>query len=360
MSLNVYAPINSTGYGNVSFNVVKTLVELGKGPVLFPIGGQIHAPQEYVLILSPCLDRQNQFNPNLPCLKIFHEHSLADRIGKGVYGCYPFFEINQLDERRIKHLNSTDFVFCASDFIKEVLVNHQITAKLVTCYAGVDTKIFFPHNGQVKSPNEPTRFINIGKIEYRKSHTELIDCFCDAFEQIDNVELMLVWYNPFLTPEETAQWENYAKNSKLGNKIKILPPVPLPSQIAGYLNNCDVFVSLSKAEGFNLPALEAMACGLHCILTDYSGHKTFINSENSLSITPTDLDIAFDGKWFLGNNGEWIRIGKDQKDQCIEYMRKLHKLKQNNNLSKNQHGIETAKRFTWQQTATTMIENLCN
>ena len=37
-------------------------------------------------------------------------------------------------------------------------------------------------------------------------------------------------------------------------------------------------------------------------------------------------------------------------------MRKIHKLKQNNELSTNEHGIETAKEYTWDNTANKIME----
>jgi glycosyltransferase involved in cell wall biosynthesis len=75
-------------------------------------------------------------------------------------------------------------------------------------------------------------------------------------------------------------------------------PVPLPegsaaesvearteADMAAFYNRCDVFVFPSLAEGFGLPALEAMACGCAVITTDCGGVSAFARpGENCLMV----------------------------------------------------------------------------
>jgi glycosyltransferase involved in cell wall biosynthesis len=77
-------------------------------------------------------------------------------------------------------------------------------------------------------------------------------------------------------------------------------PVPLPSgfpaealrasteaEMAAFYNRCGVFVFPSLAEGFGLPALEAMACGCAVVTTDCGGVSTFARpDENCLMVPP--------------------------------------------------------------------------
>lgn len=54
-------------------------------------------------------------------------------------------------------------------------------------------------------------------------------------------------------------------------------------QLAGLMNKASVFVSTSVHEGFGLPILEAMACGLPIVTTSSNGNLTFcINGVNCL------------------------------------------------------------------------------
>lgn len=77
-------------------------------------------------------------------------------------------------------------------------------------------------------------------------------------------------------------------------------PVPLPegwpaeavvargeAEMAAFYNRCDIFVFPSLAEGFGLPALEAMACGCAVVTTDCGGVGSFARPEaNCLMVPP--------------------------------------------------------------------------
>ena len=82
-------------------------------------------------------------------------------------------------------------------------------------------------------------------------------------------------------------------------------PVPLPAgfpaesleartevEMAQFYRRCDLFVFPSLAEGFGLPALEAMACGCAVVTTDCGGVSTFARpDENCLMVPPGRPDL---------------------------------------------------------------------
>ena len=241
-----------------------------------------------------------------------------------------------------------DKIFVCSKWAKDI-VQDQIssTDEMVDVIPlGVDRSIF-NENNNVSRPQ--TIFFNCGKWEVRKGHDVIKECFEKTFTANDNVELWMMCENPFLG-DKNNEWINYYKNSLLANKIRFIPRQKSHRDVYNIMRQVDVGVFPVRAEGWNLELLELLSCGKHVITTDYSGHTEFINNSNSRIIEIDKLETAQDGVWFHGT-GEWAELGSRQKDQLIEHMRQLHNQKVNSELNTNLAGIETAIKFSWENTA---------
>ena len=142
-SININCPINSTGYGITSTNIVKAIHKTGIDIGLFPIGANVEANSENdVNLIKSLMGRINNFDYDAPCLKIWHQHDLASKVGNGHYYTFPFFEVDKLTPREIHHLNYSDYIFVASGWAKQILVNNQIVKPIYVAPLGVDLEIF--------------------------------------------------------------------------------------------------------------------------------------------------------------------------------------------------------------------------
>ena len=94
--INVMAAVNPLGYGVAGLNILKELNKIAD-VTLFPIGQPQPTTQEDADFCQKLHSKQVDFNPSAPCVKIWHEHSLAERIGKGKYYGFPIFELNHLN-----------------------------------------------------------------------------------------------------------------------------------------------------------------------------------------------------------------------------------------------------------------------
>jgi hypothetical protein len=63
-----------------------------------------------------------------------------------------------------------------------------------------------------------------------------------------------------------------ARHGRTAARIVPSDPLDLP-QLVALIRSCHAFVLPTRGEGWGLPILEAMACELPCIITDYSGSR---------------------------------------------------------------------------------------
>ena len=235
--LNMSCPIGVTGYGITSHNIYKCLrknIDIR----LFPIGSPTLEQEESTLDIVNDINKQSIFDKNDPCLKIWHQFDIANRIGIGKYTVLTFFETDKLRPNEICMINNTDTIMVASHWAKDILIDNGINVPIEVSPLGIDPNIFNEKvTDTVKKDNNKYVFLNIGKWEIRKGHDILVDIFNDAFTEQDNVELWMVNYNPFLTHEQNVIWHNLYKKSKLGNKIQILPRLNKHKDVAQVIKN---------------------------------------------------------------------------------------------------------------------------
>lgn len=378
MKLNFIAPINFLSYGISSTHIVHELINLGHEVALFPIGKPEchfrHADSIRQAILNA-----DSYNVHAPCIRLWHQFDLSMFVGKGTHIGFPIFELDTFTDKEKHHIASCDGLFVCSEWAKSV-VQKDIVDKfphgqfgqicntasqacglnIKVVPLGVDTSAFTP----TISKRKPTIFLNVGKWEVRKGHLELLHTFCSAFDYTDNVELWMLSDNLFLTEEERQGWVNYYKNSPLGNKIRIIPHVESDYEVGTIMRQADCGVFLSHAEGFNLPALEMLACGKQVIATNYSAHTEFLTTENSWPVPIFGIEPAYDrtpwmpnNKWFHGQ-GNWASLPHESTVMAANHMRLIHETKQNGGLELNQAGVNTANRLTWKNTALKIVESL--
>jgi glycosyltransferase involved in cell wall biosynthesis len=356
MDINFFAPVNDLGYGLAAFNILLNLVKQGHKISWFPIG-QTRADSKYHPLLKECVTNAQMFNPDAPCVRVYHQNLLAERVGRGSAFGFPFYELDTFTDVERHHLQSVDGIIVASKWARDILSQNGVSTPAWVVPLGVDTEIFSPDTGYVV-PHKETVFFTCGKYEIRKGHDFLCEAFNKAFTPGDNVKLVLNCENPFIGEQKNREWAEYYKKSDLGDKVIVIEKrLQSQHEVASIMRQVDCGVFLARAEGWNLEALEMLACGKDIIITNYSGHTEFATNTNSLLVGGTDLEPANDGVFFHGQ-GNWLALGDWQMEQTVVHMRNVHHRKQDGNLGLNVAGLDTAKRFSWSQTAALLTKVL--
>jgi autotransporter strand-loop-strand O-heptosyltransferase len=142
---------------------------------------------------------------------------------------------------------------------------------------GVDVNTFYPeevnHNDY---DDERFKFVLFGRWDYRKSTKEIIQAFLNTFSKSDPVDLIVSIDNPagkdldgFETTEERLKHYGFTDD-----RIKIRH-FPSREDYIKYLKKGHVFISCARSEGWNLPLIEAMACGTPSIYSADSAQMEF-------------------------------------------------------------------------------------
>jgi len=161
-------------------------------------------------------------------------------------------------------------------------------------------------NFQYKEKNtRDFTFITVGNLIYRKRMDLTVEAFSKAFENVDNVKLMVIGEG-----EERKKLEDIIKRDKLDKKVVLKGRLDR-NAISKYMNQSDCFVLASRAETFGVVYIEAMASGLPVIATKCGGPEGFVNEENGILIPVDDMDALVDAmKWMYENikiyNKEYI------------------------------------------------------
>lgn len=344
---NFSAPITDmTSYGLVALNVVDNST-CTTFPIRTHFSENFTSSKAFSKQIIEKIKNNHPFNPNIPSVRLYHQFSLAESIGRGRRIGWPIFELDTFNNIEMNHLNSVDHIIVCSEWAKGVLINNGIDLPSTIAPLGVNTNVFYPRS---TVPNQPYSFFSCGKFEKRKGQEQIVEAFNLAFNDSDDVILYISMHNQFMDIDTLKSKKNEMLSTKLGSKIKFVGPFPTQDALSHFMGitSCGIFPS--KAEGWGLETLEMMATGKPVIVSNYSAHTEYCNSNNSILIPVTRTELAYDGIWFHGQ-GNW---GVINTSDIVDRMRYAYK----NGIYENQHGLLTAQKFSWKNTVEKLTQSL--
>jgi len=142
---------------------------------------------------------------------------------------------------------------------------------------GVDPGIFHPGSFPVLGHADPRRFrfLIFGRWEDRKCTREMIKNWMEAFPpSYSDHELLISADNAFPVDQYTTTEERLKAYGFDDPRITVVHHPPLEEYVR-YLQEGHVLLNVSRGEGWGLPIIEGMACGIPVVCHDWSGNTEF-------------------------------------------------------------------------------------
>ena len=192
---------------------------------------------------------------------------------------YNVWESTRQPEEFFNKMMEFDEVWVPSEWQRQCTIEQGADPnKVKVVPEGVDVHTFYPETvDKLEEYNDGRfKFLLMGRWDYRKSTKEIIETFLKTFSPDEPVDLVVsidnMWgeqMDGFKTTEERLQ--NY---NLIDPRVKIIH-FPSREDYIKYLKTGHVFVSCARSEGWNLPLIEAMACGTPSIYSECSAQMEF-------------------------------------------------------------------------------------
>jgi glycosyltransferase involved in cell wall biosynthesis len=245
----------------------------------------------------------------------FYPTDTAAKLG-GHHVCWAIFETDKLPAwYRDFMLHVPEVIWSPSEWGRSILIQHGIPQERIDVIPeGVNTRLFHPFSRAPRSTPIDRRFrlLMIGKLEDRKGYAELFEALARLIENKIDLELIVKGDYFLRQSEKAGEMRALIQRWNVGGSVRIIEGVWRPEEMIALYNHADAFVFPSKAEGWGLPLIEALAAATPAIATCCTGHQHYLSKvEGMFSRIETSHQLIADRDYFsfwpdaAGLGGSW-------------------------------------------------------
>lgn len=381
--INVYAPLNTLGYGVHAINWLDALDHQDVDFGFRPLGGIQLGKSVYHTAVKDVIMPHEITDFDAPTIVLWHHHDLARYRGTPLIG-YTVFETSELIPKHVYELSQLDAIWVPSQWAKEVLLQYSELDpnKIFVVPEGVNPVIYNntppPDTGFApyfkELIGERYAILSAGKFEMRKGNEIILDLMCKKLVHgVTPTCLIAMWDNPFqpelmqnvmdnLSSPANGFFPDKQLMSKTGlpilnslngdHRIILLPRAFDEWDLASIYKLADLAIFPYCAEGWNLPLIETLACGTRCVATNYSGPTEYLPDTDCTLIEDYTLEVADDGYWFRGDVGKWAVVDYEKLYDLV-----IPLILEGKGIS-NTCAAEVLTKWNWEQAALKSIEAL--
>ena len=261
---------------------------------------------------------------------------------------YNVWETTQQPEEFFNKLKEFDELWVPSKWQRDVTIAQGYNPdKIKIVPEGVDTSVFYPENTTHELTSDGRfKFFLAGRWDYRKSTKEIIETFLKTFNKNEPVDLIVSIDNPF-SGDGLKTTENRLRYYGLEDeRIKVIH-FPLREDYIKILKSCNVFLSCARSEGWNLPLIEAMACGIPSIYSNCSGQLEFSEGKG-ISVNILGEKPASDSSYnhFNGYTGNYYEPDFNHLSQQIRFSYEFYSQIKEKSLQESEN---IRQNFSWEK-----------
>ena len=190
---------------------------------------------------------------------------------------FTMLEVDGFPREWVEQANEMDEIWVPSEFNRQGMLASGLRRPIHIIPLGVDTASFHPQARRMSNP--AGEFVFFANFEWgeRKDPWLLLRAFNDTFRADEPVRLLCKISNrdPQLKLKEEIR---SLRLKPSGGKISYLLNLDFPhAQLPMLYRSADCYLAVSRGEGWDMPLMEAMACGLPTIASDWSSHTEFVH-----------------------------------------------------------------------------------
>jgi glycosyltransferase involved in cell wall biosynthesis len=291
-----------------------------------------------------------------------HQPLLDRESGKRPFA-YATWEVDDLPERWPPALNLYERVFVPSEFNRKTFAEHGVTVP-IDVVPHVARQVVPVPEGSYLDPiaSDDFVFYTIGVWTTRKALEETVRAYLDTFDAKEKVVLVIktdvLNHIAFaaMTFEETSKGPGHLGTSwwalaqilaEYDNPARVhLINENIPPQDIDHLHTRgDCYVSLTRSEGWGLPAFDAFLFGNPVIMTGWSGQLDYLGDDYPLSVRyslETTMNSPDDHCHMRSQTAHWAEPDCAHAGELMRWV--IENRQQANAIAKDRHD-DLRKRF---------------